>query len=250
MADCKPCSTPVDTNSKLSGTEGPSVADPTHYQGLAGALQYITFTRPDISYAVQQVCLHMHDLREPHYALIKRILRYLHGTLDHGLRLRPTDISILVAYSDADWAGCPDTHRSTSRYAVFLGDNLVSLSSKRQPTVSRSSAEVEYRAVANAVAETTWLRQLLQEMHIPLQSATIIFCDNVSAVYLSSNPVNHQRTKHIEIDLHFVGERVAAGAVRVLHVPTSSQYADIFTKGLPSSVFTEFRSSLNVLPCG
>jgi hypothetical protein len=250
MADCKPCSTPVDTNSKLSGTEGPSVADPTHYQGLAGALQYITFTRPDISYAVQQVCLHMHDLREPHYALIKRILRYLHGTLDHGLRLRPTDISILVAYSDADWAGCPDTHRSTSRYAVFLGDNLVSLSSKRQPTVSRSSAEVEYRAVANAVAETTWLRQLLQEMHIPLQSATIIFCDNVSAVYLSSNPVNHQRTKHIEIDLHFVGERVAAGAVRVLHVPTSSQYADIFTKGLPSSVFTEFRSSLNILPCG
>jgi hypothetical protein len=156
----------------------------------------------------------------------------------------------LVAYSDADWAGCPDTHRSTSRYAVFLGDNLVSLSSKRQPTVSRSSAEVEYRAVANAVAETTWLRQLLQEMHIPLQSATIIFCDNVSAVYLSSNPVNHQRTKHIEIDLHFVGERVAAGAVRVLHVPTSSQYADIFTKGLPSSVFTEFRSSLNILPCG
>jgi hypothetical protein len=87
-------------------------------------------------------------------------------------------------------------------------------------------------------------------MHIPLQSATIIFCDNVSAVYLSSNPVNHQRTKHIEIDLHFVRERVAAGAVRVLHVPTSSQYADIFTKGLPSSVFTEFRSSLNVLPCG
>jgi hypothetical protein len=250
MSDCKPCSTPIDTSAKVSSTEGSPVDDLTHYRGLAGALQYLTFTRPDISYAVQQVCLHMHDPREPHYALIKRILRYLHGTLDHGLQLRRTDTSTLVAYSDADWAGCPDTRRSTSGYAVFLGDNLVSWSSKRQPTVSRSSAEAEYRAVANAVAETTWLRQLLQELYIPLQRATIVYCDNVSTVYLSTNPVQHQRTKHIEIDLHFVREHVAAGAVRVLHVPTSSQYADIFTKGLPSSIFHEFRSSLNVLPCG
>ncbi|XP_062211715.1 uncharacterized protein LOC133912813 [Phragmites australis] len=185
----------------------------------------------------------MHDPREPHYALIKRILRYLHGTLDHGLQLRRTDVSNLVAYSDADWVGCPDTRRSTSGYAVFLGNNLVSWSSKRQPTVSHSSAEAEYRAVANAVAEMTWLRQLLQELHIPLQRATIVFCDNISAVYFSTNPVQHQHTKHIEIDLHFVRERVAAGAVRVLHVPTSSQYADIFTKGLPLSIFTEFSRS-------
>jgi len=114
--------------------------------------------------------------------------------------------------------------------------------------VSRSSAEAEYHAIANAVA--TWLRQLLQELHIPLQRATVVYYDNISAVYLSTNPVQHQRNKHIEIDLHFVRERVAAGAVRALHVPTSSQYADIFTKGLPSSVFHEFRSSLSVLLCG
>lgn len=155
MTDCKPCSTPIDTSSKLSGTKGPPVADPTHYRGLAGALQYITFTRPGISYAIQQVCLHMHDPREPHYMLIKHILCYLHETLNHGLHLGPTDVSTLVAYSDADWAGCPDTRWSTSGYAIFLGDNLVSWSSKCQPTVSRSSAEAEYHAVANAVAETT-----------------------------------------------------------------------------------------------
>lgn len=250
MSDCKPCSTPVDICAKLSATAGPPVSDPSHYRGLARALQYLTITRPDIAYAVQQACLHMHDPREPHYALVKRILRYLHGTLDLGLQLRRTDLSTLVAYSDADWAGCPDTRRSTSGYAVFLGDNLVSWSSKRQPTVSRSSAEAEYRAVANAVAETSWLRQLLQELHVSIQRATLVYCDNISAVYLSTNPVQHQRTKHIEIDLHFVRERVATGAIRVLHVPTSSQYADIFTKGLPTSVFTEFRSSLNVRPCG
>ena len=119
------------------------------------------------------------------------------------------------------------------------------------PLFPRSSAEAEYRAVANDVAEMTWLRQLLiQELHIPLQRATVVYCDNVSAVYLSTNPVQHQRTKHIEIDVHFVRERVAASVVRVLHVPTSSQYTDIFTKGLPSSVFTEFQSSLNIVPCG
>ena len=188
----------------------------------------------------------MHDPREPHLAALKRILRYIRGTLHLGLELRPSSVEDITAYSDADWAGCPNTRKSTSGYAVFLGDNLISWSSKRQSTISRSSAEAEYRVVANAVAEATWLRQLLLELHTPLRRATLVYCDNISAVYMSSNPVQHQRTKHIEIDLHFVRERVALGHVKVLHVPTSSQYADIFTKGLPSTVFVEFRSSLNV----
>jgi hypothetical protein len=100
--------------------------------------------------------------------------------------------------------------------------------------------------VANGVAEASWLRQLLTELHNPLLRSTLVYCDNVSAVYLSTNPVQHQRTKHVEIDLHFVRDRVAIGEVRVLHVPTTSQFADIFTKGLPSSTFTAFRSSLNI----
>jgi hypothetical protein len=221
-------------------------ADSTAYRSLAGALQYLTFTRPDITYAVQQLCLYMHAPREPHLAALKRLLRYLRGTLGYGLLLGRSSTAELVVYTDADWAGCPDTRRSTSGYAVFLGGNLVSWSSKRQPVVSRSSAEAEYRAVANGVAEAAWLRQLLAELHRPLARSTLVYCDNVSAVYLSTNPVQHQRTKHVEIDLHFVRDRVAIGDVRVLHVPTTSQFADIFTKGLPSSTFSEFRSSLNV----
>nr|GEY77285.1 ribonuclease H-like domain-containing protein [Tanacetum cinerariifolium] len=204
MLNCNPCKTPVDTDTKL-GTHGSPVEDPSFYRSLAVALQYLTFTRPDLSYA-------------------------------------------LVAYSDADWAGCPTTRRSTSGYCVFLGDNLLTWSSKRQHVTSRSSAEAEYRGVANAVAETAWVRNLLRELHSPLCTATLVYCDNISAVYLSSNPVQYQRTKHIEIDLHFVRDFFATGHVHVLHVPTKYQYADIFTKGLPSPLFTEFWSSLSVRP--
>nr|GEX20782.1 ribonuclease H-like domain-containing protein [Tanacetum cinerariifolium] len=145
-------------------------------------------------------------------------------------------------------AGCPTTWRSTSDYCVFLGGNLLTWSSKRQHVTSRSSAEAEYRGVANVVAETAWVRNLLRELHSPLCTATLVYCDNISAVYLSYNPVQHQRIKHIEIDLHFVRDFVATGHVRVLPVPTKYPYADIFTKGLPSPLFTEFRSSLSVRP--
>ncbi|GJW01531.1 ribonuclease H-like domain-containing protein [Tanacetum coccineum] len=159
MVNCNPSRTPVDTESKLGAT-GDIVSDPILYRSLAGSLQYLTFTRPDISYVVQQL--------------------FSSSTTD------------LVAYSDADWAGCPTTRRSTFGYCVFLGNNLLSWSSKRQPTLSRSSAEAEYRGVANVVVETCWFRNLLRELHTPLSSATLVYCDNVSVVYLSCNPVQHQ----------------------------------------------------------
>lgn len=246
MQECKPVSTPVDVKSKLSQDSGDKVDDPTLYRSLAGALQYLTLTRPDIQYAVQQLCLFMHDPRTSHLNALKRVLRYLKGTITDGLQLYKSSATTITAYTDADWAGCPDTRRSTSGYCVFLGGNLISWSSKRQDTVSRSSAEAEYKGVANVVAETCWIRNLLLELKCPISTATLVYCDNISAVYLSTNPVKHQRTKHVEIDIHFVREKVAMGRVRVLHVPSSSQFADIFTKGLPTSLFNEFKTSLSV----
>ncbi|GJY07560.1 ribonuclease H-like domain-containing protein [Tanacetum coccineum] len=138
--------------------------------------------------------------------------------------------------------------RCTLGYCVFLGDNLLSLSAKRQHTLSHSSVEAEYRGVANVVAETAWLRNLLRELHSPLPAVTLVYCDNVSAIYMSANPVQHQRIKHTEIDIYFFRDMVIDGQVRVLHVPSRYQYADIFTKGLPSALFEEFRSSLSVHP--
>jgi hypothetical protein len=207
---------------EVGGGLGPPVEDASQFWSIAGALQYLIFTRPDITYTVQQICLHMHDSREPHLTAMKRILRYLQGTPDYDLLLCRSSGFDLVVYTDADWAGCPDTRRSTPGYAVFLGDNLVSWSAKRQTVLSRSIVEAEYRTVANGMTEATWLQQLFHELQTPPSWCTIVYCDNISAVYLSSNSVQHQRTKHMEIDLYFFREKVVIGQLCVLHVPTTS----------------------------
>ena len=234
MSSYKTCPTPVGTESKMSATHS--------------VLQYLTFTRPGISYVVQQICLFMHNLMDTHMHALRRILRYIQGTKHYDLHLYPSSTTSLISYTDAYWGGCPDTKRSTFGYCVFLGDNLLSWPSKRQPPLSRSSAEAEYRGVANVVSESSWLRNILLELHCPIHKATLVYCDNVSAIYLSGNPVQHQRTKHIEMDIHFVREKAARGQVRVLHVPSKHQIADIFTKGLPLILFQDFRDSLIIRP--
>lgn len=157
MTTCKSVNTPVDTNAKVSSSSSKPISYASEHRSIADALQYLRMTLPDITYAVQQVCLHMHDPRDCHMALVKHILRYVCGTTDYGLQIHKSANVDIVAYSDANWAGCPDTRRSTSVYNVFLGDYLMSWSSKRQPTVLHSSTEAEYRTIANVVAKCCWL---------------------------------------------------------------------------------------------
>jgi hypothetical protein len=158
----------------------------------------------------------MHTPREPHLTALKRIV------------LRSSSTSELVVYTDADWVGCHDMRQSTSGYAVFLGANLVFRPRGDSPS-SRSSAEAKCHVVANSVAEASLFHQLLQELQSPLERSTLVYCDNVNAIYVSTNPVQHQRTKHVEIDLHFVRECVVVGDVRVLCVLTTLQFVDIYT---------------------
>ena len=204
MDNCKPTYTPLSISNTPSNDS--SQLDNTMFRSLVGSLQYITLTRPDISFAVNQVCQKMHLPQAEDWVNLKRLLRYLKGTIAHGLLIYKKSEFSLNAFSDSDWAGCSQTRRSTGGYLIYIGKNLVSWSSKCQPKVSRSSTEAEYKSVANAAAEVLWIQSLLSEIHLSLNSSPNLWCDNIGATYLATNPVFHARTKHIEIDFHFVYE--------------------------------------------
>ncbi|XP_071699092.1 secreted RxLR effector protein 161-like [Rutidosis leptorrhynchoides] len=223
-------------------------ADPTQYRSLVGALQYLTITQPDISYAVNQVSQFLQSPTVDHFQGIKRILRYVKGTFTYGLSFLYSTKPTLLGYSDADWARCIETHRSTYGYSIFLGGNLVSWSAKKQPTVARSSCESEYCALANTAAEIVWITHLLHELYVLPPTRPTILCDNKSAIFLSQNTVAHKRAKHIDIDYHFIRELVSSGKLVTQFVPITLQLADIFTKSLPKPLFDSFRTKLRVGP--
>jgi histone deacetylase 1/2 len=247
LTDCKPIATPMASDRVLSLHDGNLLEDPKPYRSLVGALQYCTITRPDLSFSVNKVCQFLHAPTDVHFKAVKRILRYLKGTIHHGLALQPSSNLNLVVYTDADWASCPDDRKSTGGYSAFLGANLVSWTSGKQGVVSRSSAESEYRALADGAAEITWLENLLGELRYPLKTPPLILSDNISATYLAANPILHARTKHVEIDHHFVQDRVVKGSLLVRHTPSDEQIADILTKALGTQKFLSFRNKLCVL---
>ncbi|KAM1452490.1 hypothetical protein ACFX2I_039449 [Malus domestica] len=243
MLDSKPAATPCLPYNRLLKDDGQPFNNPALYRSIVGALQYLVFTRPDIAFSVHQVSQFMQVPMISHFTAVKRILRYLKGSLNHGISYSSGEL-ILKAFSDADWAGDPNDRRSTTGLVVFLGNNPISWSSKKQQTVSRSSTEAEYRALSSTAAELDWVQQLLTFLKIKLEYTPVLFCDNMSAIALSFNPVQHQRTKHIEVDVHFVRERVANKKLLVQFVSSSEQFADILTKGLSSPLFTTHCSNL------
>uniref|UniRef100_A0A2N9F0E1 Reverse transcriptase Ty1/copia-type domain-containing protein n=1 Tax=Fagus sylvatica TaxID=28930 RepID=A0A2N9F0E1_FAGSY len=199
--------------------------------------------QPDLSFAVNQVRQFMHSPTDTHMVAAKRILRYLKGTLNHGLLFRPSSLT-LQAYADADWAGNSDDRRSTSGYVVFLGSTPITWVSKKQSTVSRSSTEAEYRSLASATAEVFWIRTVLKDLGVFLLDPPLLWCDNLSTIALASNPVFHAKTKHIEVDYHFIREKVVRRDIVVKFISTTDQLADILTKCLSSPSFHRLRENL------
>jgi hypothetical protein len=246
MQDVKPSKSPSSSGLKLSKYDGDPLPHPTEYRQVVGALQYCTLTRPEISFSVNQLCQHMHAPSTTHWTAVKQVLRYLKDSVNHGLLYTKGSLN-LSAYCDSDWAGCLDDRRSTTGFAVFLGPNLISWCAKKQSVVSRSSTEAEYRALAITTAEVYWLRMLFCEIQFALIRAPTIWCDNVSALALASNPVYHARTKHIEIDYYFVREKVLNQDIHLQFISSNDQIADIFTKGLSSLRFLLLRSKLMVV---
>jgi histone deacetylase 1/2 len=248
LLKCAPATTPMITTDKLSAHDGTPLSpdDATRYRSIVGGLQYLTLTRPDISFAVNKVCQYLQAPRDTHWTAVKRILRFVKLTVCHGLTIHRTSATLLSAFSDADWAGNIDDRRSTGGYAIFYGGNLIAWNARKQATVSRSSTESEYKSVANATAEIIWVQSLLKELGVSQSRIPILWCDNIGATYLSANPVFHARTKHIEVDFHFVRERVAKKQLQIKFISSKDQVADIFTKPLALPAFESCRRNLNL----
>ncbi|RVW68482.1 Retrovirus-related Pol polyprotein from transposon RE2 [Vitis vinifera] len=206
MDKAKPCVTPMLTSQSLIKFACIPFHDPHLYRSVVGGLQYLSFTQPDLAFAVHKVSKYMQNPMEPHWAVVKRILRYL-NTISHALLIQPTTDLKLHTFSDADWAS---DH----------GDR---------------STEVEYKALANAATKIQWIKYLLTNLCVPIAHSLILWCDNIGATYLASNPLFHARTKHIEIDFHYVHDQVLRGQLHVQFVSTKDQYADALTKPLTSS---------------
>ena len=244
MVGAKPLSSPTVTGTKLSSFDGEVLSNPKDYRHIIGALQYYTTTRPDIAYVVNQLCQYIHQPRSSYWQAMKRVLRYLKGIVNDDLYYTPSFLDIHT-YCDSNWAGNPNDRRSTSGYDVFLGRNLVSWSSKKQHVVFRSSIEAEYRSMALATTEFYWIQMLFKELGIGISSTPTLWCDNISAISLASNPVFHARTKHMEINYHFIREKVYNRDVKVQHISTLDQVANIYMKGQSAQRFQVFEAQIN-----
>ena len=246
MAHCNPVSTPMEPGLKLSKFDGGERVDASKYRSLVGSLRYLTCTRPDISLSVGIVSRFMEEPVYSHWKALKRILRYIQGTVSLGLFYSNMEDYKLIGYSDSDWCGDLDDRKSTSGYVFFMGNTAFAWLSKKQPIVTLLTCEAKYVAASWCVCHAIWLRNLLGELEQQQLGATEIRVDNKSAIELAKNPVNHERSKHIDIRFHFIRDHVKEGSVKLVHVASRDQVADIFTKPLPMVLFDNYKKLIDM----
>ena len=241
MVDCKLMNTSLESKTRTS-SNNVVLEDPSYFKGLVGSLQYLTLTRPDLSHSVNYASQFMHAPTIVHLKMVRRILRYVKGIINIGFTSNTT--LDLCAFFDVDWAGCPATWRSITGYYTFLEGNLISWCANKQHTISWSSIEAKYRTMTNTAAELTWMSFILKDLHISLASTPTLYCDDTSALHMTINPVSHVCSKHIELDYHFVRERVALGLLITQHISIEKQVADLFTRPMSKAALNNFRTKL------
>ncbi|XP_057975241.1 uncharacterized protein LOC131162650, partial [Malania oleifera] len=245
MEDCKILGTPMNSSIKLDKDEQGIPVDVKLYRGMIGSLLYLTASRPDIMFSVCMCARFQANPKESHLKAVKRILRYLVGTIELGLWYPKHTTFEIVSYTDADFAGSKVDRKSTSGTCHYLGQSLVSWFSKKQNSVALSTAEAEYIA-ARSCAQTLYMKQQLVDFGLHYETIPIK-CDNTSAINISKNPISHSRTKHIEIRHHFLRDHVQKGDVALEFVCTNEQWVDIFTKPLPEDRFIQIRRELGLM---
>ncbi|PON83175.1 hypothetical protein TorRG33x02_210090 [Trema orientale] len=237
----------MDPSNKLGKCPDGAPIDEGRYQRLVGRLIYLSHTRPDIAFAVSTVSQFMDSPCEAHLEAVYRILKYLKGTAGRGLFFKKNSKRSIEAFTDADWAGDIDDRKSTSGYCTFVWGNLVTWRSKKQSVVSRSSAEAEFRAVAQGICELLWLKMMLEELKVTKEESMKLFCDNKAAINIFHNPVHHDRTKHVEVDRYFIKEKIEKGIICMSYVTSSEQAANLLTKSLSRPIFKKLIDKLGMM---
>ena len=248
LSECKPSKIPMHPTCILEREEVSKSVEQKVYRGMIGSLLYLTASRPDILFSVCICARFQSDPRESHLTAVKRIFKYLKGTTNLGLFYRKSSDYSLVGYCDADFAGDRVERKSTSGSCQFLGENLISWSSKRQSTIALSTAEAEYIAAAGCSTQMLWMKSQLEDFQI-FESNIPILCDNTSAICLSKNPILHSRAKHIEIKHHFIRDYIQKGILNLKFIDTDHQWADIFTKPLSEDRFNFILKHLSMKVC-
>ncbi|WJX67886.1 hypothetical protein P8452_52313 [Trifolium repens] len=236
---------PATIHLKLTKDEKGVDVDQSLYRSIIGSLLYLTTSRPYITFAVDVCARYQAEPKMSHLTQVKRILKYVNDTSDYGILYSHYENSMLVGYCDADWAGSADDRKSTSGGCFFLGNNLISWFSKKQNSMALSTAEAEYIAAGSSCSQLLWMKQILSEYNVK-QDVITLYCDNLSAINISKNPIQHNMTKHIDIRHHFIRDLVEDNIVILEHVTTENQLADIFTKALDASKFEMLRSKLGI----